>query len=165
MKITNSWIEQISGLKAIAEYEDMDDFSSLPYEKCTQVLCFAFYKNKMLLVHDGDKKSWGPPGGGIEKPESFEDCAKRELLEEANVEMLSFKPIGYQKASLPDRPKKYQIRVFCEVQPFGKFVEDPDGDVTEIKYIDPKDYKKYFNWGEVGERIIERALELKSLNK
>lgn len=160
MKITNTWLEQISGLRATAEYEDINDFSGLPYEKCTQVLCFAFYKNKMLLVRDGDKKSWGPPGGSIEKPESFEDCAKRELQEEANVEMLSFKPIGYQKAWLPNKPKEYQLRVFCEVKPFGEFIEDPDGDVTEIKFIDPKDYRKYFDWGEVGERIIKRALGL-----
>jgi len=37
--------------------------------------------------------------------------------------------------------------------------------VTEIKLIDPKDYKQYFDWGEIGERIIERALELLSKYK
>ncbi|MBU1557787.1 NUDIX hydrolase [Patescibacteria group bacterium] len=161
MKITNSWLEQSSGLQATATYEDMDDFSCLPYEKCTQVVCFAFYKNKLLLVRDGKKNSWGPAGGGIEKEETFEGCARRELTEEANVEMLSFKPIGYQKASLPNGPEEHQLRVFCEVKPIGEFKEDPDGDITEIKYIDPKDYKQYFDWGEVGERIIERIFEFK----
>ncbi len=163
MKIINSWLEQSNGLRATAEYEDLEDFSCLPYEKCTQVVCFVFYKNKLLLVHDGKKKSWGPAGGGIEKPETFEDCARRELIEEANVEMLSFKPIGYQKASLPNKPKEYQLRVFCEVRPIGEFKKDPDGDITEIKYIDPKDYKQYFDWGEVGERIMERFEELNKL--
>jgi len=141
--------------------KELNDFSCLPYEKCTQVTCFAFYKGKLLLVYDGNKKSWGPAGGGIEKDETFEDCARRELVEEANVEMLSFKSIGYQKASLPNRPKEYQLRVFCEIQPIGKFKEDPDGDITEIKYIDPTEYRKYFDWGDVGERIIQRAVELK----
>ncbi|MBU4246188.1 hypothetical protein KKG48_00085 [Patescibacteria group bacterium] len=56
MKITNSWFEQSSGLQATAEYEDMDDFSCLPYEKCSQVVCFAFCQNKMLLVYDKKKK-------------------------------------------------------------------------------------------------------------
>jgi len=87
---------------------------------------------------------------------------KRELIEEANIEMLSFKPIGYQKAWLPNKSKEYQLRVFCEVKPLGKFVEDPDGDITEIKFINPKDYKKYFDWGEIGERIMERVREVKN---
>jgi hypothetical protein len=46
------------------------------------------------------------------------------------------------------------------VEPYGPFTSDPDGDVTEIRLIDPADYKKYFDWGEVGERIMERALSL-----
>ncbi len=28
--------------------------------------------------------------------------------------------------------------------------------------IDPKEYKKYFDWGEIGDRIINRAVELKN---
>ena len=34
--------------------------------------------------------------------------------------------------------------------------------ITEIKLIDPKDIKQYFDWGVIGDRIIERAVELKS---
>ena len=30
---------------------------------------------------------------------------------------------------------------------------------TRAEYIDPKDYKQYSNWGEVGERIMERFAE------
>ncbi len=56
MKIKNSWLEQSSGLQATAEYEDIDDFSSLPYDKCKQVFCFAFFENKLLLVYDWKKK-------------------------------------------------------------------------------------------------------------
>ena len=29
-----------------------------------------------------------------------------------------------------------------------------------IKLIDPKDYKQYFDWGAVGERVMARALEM-----
>ncbi|PIP55679.1 MAG: hypothetical protein COX06_01985 [Candidatus Zambryskibacteria bacterium CG22_combo_CG10-13_8_21_14_all_42_17] len=55
-----------------------------------------------------------------------------------------------------------QTRSFCIVEPYGDFVADADaeGDVTEIKLIDPKDYKQYFDWGEIGESIIKRVIEL-----
>jgi hypothetical protein len=33
----------------------------------------------------------------------------------------------------------------------------------EIKLIDPKDFKQYFDWEKIGERLMERALEM--LNK
>ena len=33
--------------------------------------------------------------------------------------------------------------------------------MTEVIECDPDDYKRYFDWGEIGERIMERALELK----
>ena len=51
-------------------------------------------------------------------------------------------------------------RYVCTVRPYGKFVSDPAGGITEIKLIDPKDSKKYFDWGKIGERIINRATEL-----
>ena len=40
-------------------------------------------------------------------------------------------------------------------------VSSPDGEITEIKLIDPKDIKQYFDWGKIGDRIIERAMELR----
>jgi len=163
MKIKNSWIEKQSGLEATAEYEDVDDFSALPCKDCASIACLAFYNDKLLLVNHKDIK-WTPPGGGIESNESFEEAAKRELMEEADVEVIKYKPIGYQKAYLskdyPDGPMKYQLRVYCEVRPVRDFSGDPDGDIIEIKFIDPKDYKKYFDWGTVGDRLIERALEI-----
>ena len=50
---------------------------------------------------------------------------------------------------------------FCIVEPYGDFVADPDGDITEIKLIDPWDYKKYFDWGIIGEHIMKRAMDMK----
>ena len=56
--------------------------------------------------------------------------------------------------------RRQHSRSMCTVEPFGPFEKDPVGDVTEVKLIDPKDYKEYFNWGAVGERLLERALEV-----
>ena len=65
-------------------------------------------------------------------------------------------PIGYQEVVKPDGKIDYQLRS-C---PIGEFVKDPAGSVTEIKLIDLKEYKNYFNWGKIGDRIMERAMEI-----
>lgn len=160
MKITNKWFEKQSGLEVTADYEDADDFSHLPYKECSQVFCFAFYGSKLLIVYREETNTWGLPGGHIDHPEAFEECVKRELKEESNTRLLNIRPIGYQKAYLPDKPAEYQLRFYSEVEPIGEFVEDPDGDITEIKFIDPKDYKEYFDWNKIGDRLMERALEI-----
>jgi len=70
--------------------------------------------------------------------------------------------IGYQEVWRLDGSSNCQLRYVCNVEPIGKFESDPaEGGITEIKLIDPKDYKKYFDWGKGGERIMERAEELK----
>jgi hypothetical protein len=40
-------------------------------------------------------------------------------------------------------------------------VRDTCGDITEIKLIDPKDYKQYLDWGERGDILMQRALDVK----
>ncbi len=160
MKVTTTWLERVSGLQATAEYEDADDFSHLPYTECTQVSCVTFQKRKLLIVYSEKTDSWGLPGGSIEENETFEECAIRELKEEANVRPLTFIPIGFQKAWLVNKPIEYQLRIYCEIERIGEFVGDPDGDITEIKYINSEDYKKYFDWGKVSDRLIERGLEV-----
>ena len=79
------------------------------------------------------------------------------------MEVLGFIPVGYQKVTdTRDNSVIYQLRYACTARPYGPFVSDPAGDITEIKLIDPAEYKKYFDWGKIGERLISRALELKS---
>jgi len=122
------------------------------------VHAFCFYKNKMVLVHHS-KSDWMPPGGGIEPGESYEEAVVREVREETNMKVLRQELIGYQDIYEPERVIR-QTRSFCLVEPYGDFASDPDGEVTEIKLIDPKDYKQYFDWGEIGERIMKRALTM-----
>ena len=52
------------------------------------------------------------------------------------------------------------FRSFCLVKPIGEFISDPAGSVIEIRMIDPKDYKKYFDWGKIGDRIMEKAMKI-----
>jgi 8-oxo-dGTP pyrophosphatase MutT (NUDIX family) len=144
------------------EYDDVDDFNTLPRELCTQVYGVCFCDDKLVIGFGGKKKAWGLIGGTIEPGESFEETLKREIIEESNMEVTKWLPLGYQKITDKDGIEKYQLRAACLARPLGDFVEDPAGSIKEIKLINPADYKQYFDWGEIGDRIIERALELKS---
>lgn len=161
MKLTNKWVAN-NGVEVIFEYTDTDSFDELDKTKCTQTYGVCFCGDQIVIGYGGHKTGWGLIGGTIEKGETFEQTLKREIKEESNMEVLSFKPIGYQKAiDSRDNSFVYQLRYACIVRPYGPFVSDPADAITEIKLIDPKDYKQYFDWGEIGDRIIERAIELK----
>ncbi|MBP6926365.1 MAG: NUDIX domain-containing protein [Candidatus Pacebacteria bacterium] len=160
MKITSNY-KGYTGIDYVFEYEDVDSFDFLKDEKCTQCYAVCFFEGKMVIVHNQEKDHWGLVGGTIEKGESFEETLRREIQEESNMEMLSCLPVGYQKATdMRDGSYIIQLRYVCTAKPYGPFVSDPAGTIDKIALIDPKDHKKYFDWGEIGERIIERAGEL-----
>lgn len=67
--------------------------------------------------------------------------------------------IGFQDIYEPDRIVR-QTRSFCMVEPYGPFIADPDGDITELLFIDPQEYASYVIWGTIGDHIIKRAVDL-----
>ena len=146
------------------KYTDVDSFANLPKEKCRQIYGVCFYNDKLVIGYNGKKGTWGLIGGTMEHGETFEQTLSREVQEESNMQVLKSVPIGYQVVADPYKNKTiYQLRSYCIVKPIGPFVSDPDGNITEIKLINPLDYKKYFNWGKVGDRLITRALELRKI--
>lgn len=155
-----------AGVEYIFEYSDKDSFDDLDISKCTQAYGVCFYEDKIVIGYNGKKKTWGLVGGTIEKGETLEQTLVREIQEESNMEVLSCLPIGYQKViDTRDNSFYYQLRYVCLVQPYGPFVSDPADSITEIKLINPMEYKEYFDWGSIGDRIVGRALELKPLLK
>ena len=159
MKI-ESTLTNRSGQKLKVIYIESDPLESLEGKILQSVHAFCFYGDKLVIVYSEDKGYWAPPGGGIEKGETYEDTIAREVAEETNMKVLKQQLIGYQDIQEPNRIVR-QTRSMCIVEPMGDFIADPDGEVTEIKFINPKDYRQYFDWGEIGERIMKRALEMK----
>ena len=146
----------------IIYYEDKDPNQDLEGKILQGVHGFCFYNGRLVLVYAEKKKYWTPPGGGIEPGETYEEAVIREVKEETNMKVLHQELIGFQDIYEPDRIVR-QTRSFCVVEPYGDFISDPDGDITEIRLIDPKDIKQYFDWLKIGDRIMDRAIEM--LNK
>lgn len=161
MMITETYKGQ-SGTEVIFEYSDADSFNHLNPEFVRQTYGVCFVGDRIVIGFGGKKNAWGLIGGTIEQGEKFEETLVREIQEESNMEVISYLPIGYQRViDARNDTCIYQLRYVCKVKPHGPFTVDPAGGVTEIKLINPRDYKQYFDWGKIGERIIERALELK----
>ncbi len=171
------------GIDYLIEYTDADSFEHLPHNQCSQCYAFAMKANDpehaFLIVNNITKPGiYSPVGGGIELGERPDEAIIREVKEESNMKVLAYAPIGYQKTTpigptgsylseeiLADinkrtdtRPPFYQLRYVCIVEPYGPFESDPAGKVTEILFVPPTEYKKYFDWGEVSDRLVERAV-------
>lgn len=153
--ITNSAGEILN-----AFFESVEDLSQLDGKSIHGVHGFCFCKGKLVLVYSDKKRRWSLPGGGVEEGESFEEALIREIKEETNMRILHQKLIGFQEVFEPKKIIR-QTRSFCVVEPYGPFVEDPDDkEITEIKLINPKQYKEYVNWGVIGDWIMEQSLLL-----
>ncbi len=151
-----------SGSELKVEYFDAKDIV-IPDCDVHHVCAFSFCDKKLVLVYDQNKDKWTPPGGSKENGETVKEATEREVWEETNMKVLHYENIGYQKIYEPHRIT-IQTRSFCIVEPMGDFVSDPDGDITEIALVDPSEYKKYFDWGIVGDEVMRLALnKLKSL--
>jgi ADP-ribose pyrophosphatase YjhB (NUDIX family) len=140
-------------------YNDLNDESELGNKKINGVHAYCFCQDKLVIVYDEQKKYWSPPGGAVEIAESICEAVIREVKEETNMRVISQKIIGYQEIIEP-KGISVQTRSVCIVEPYGPFVSDPDGDITKIALIVPSDYKKYFDWKEIGDHIFKRAMEI-----
>lgn len=142
-------------------YKDIESELEIAGKNISGVHAHCFYKDKLVIVYSESKGYWGPPGGNVEKGENIRDAIRREIKEETNMKVTKMRFIGYQDIFKPEGVVS-QARPVCIVEPYGDFITDLDGDVTEIKLIDPKDSKKYFDWGKVGDHLMERSVEAKT---
>jgi len=143
------------------QYKDIDSISELEERSVSGVHAYCFLKDKLVIVYTAKTKSWTPPGGGVEVNEAVEEAVIREVQEETNMRVIKQSLLGFQdifKAS----GVVTQTRSVCIVEPIGEFISDPDEDITEIKLIDPQEYKEYFDWGIIGDHLMKRAIALRA---
>jgi len=155
MKIENNWISETTGEKVEAFYEDIDNFSKLPQEKIKSICAFCYHDGRFVMVNNEGR--WEPVAGHVEEGETDEEALIREIKEESNMKVLKSFPIGYLYTQGQDI---YQTRYFCLVEPFGPFLADPDGGVTEIQMIDSDKFLDFIKWGESAVKIKEQCLDI-----
>lgn len=160
MEIKSKMVNRSGQDLGLVYYEGLNPNENLEGKILQAVHGFCFYGDKIVIVFAEEKGYWTFPGGGIEIGETYEEATVREVREESNMKVSHQELIGFQDIFEPDRVVR-QTRSFCLVEPYGEFAGDPDGDITEIKLIDPKDIKKYIDWKEIGDRIMKRALQMK----
>lgn len=122
-------------------------------------------KGKLCLIKVQDERGWTLPGGSIEPEDnSPEDTLRREVEEEADLELKNIKRLGYWKSVLRSNPKEitYRGRFIAEVEKVKKQTIDPAYDVVpERIFIDPKDFDKHTQWGDNGEFQLKKALDMR----
>ncbi|MBI4163281.1 MAG: NUDIX domain-containing protein [Candidatus Aenigmarchaeota archaeon] len=80
--------------------------------------------------------TWCPPGGHLEFGESFEDCARRETLEESGIEIKNIKFVTVTNDIHKDEGKHYiTIYMVCDWASGEPKVMEPDKCV-EVGWVD-----------------------------
>ena len=97
-------------------------------------------KNEVLMQLRSDFNSWDFPGGTFELSETIEECAKRELKEETNLEMDDIKILDifsgektYQK--YPNGDELYVVSILCEIRKYHGNIKINDGESTKLAWI------------------------------
>lgn len=118
-------------------------------------------ENKILIIKD---KRWQIPGGTPEEGESFTETLKRELIEEAQVEVGELMPLGVQEVQYPNNPDKnqgdlfYQYRYIARIKKIDPMQADPaTGRVYERKFVPFNEIDEYVKWGGVGVEMFKDA--------
>jgi 8-oxo-dGTP pyrophosphatase MutT (NUDIX family) len=148
------WKSRQTGKEKTGYYEDSNDFSKLPQAKIGSVCAFCYYNNKFVIVKN--ERNWEPVAGHVEPGETPEEGLIREVKEESNMKVLKYIPIGYLYT---DGDDIYQTRYLCFTEPYGPFVKDPDGGVTEIKLVDFSEITKYVEFGDTAHATLARLKE------
>lgn len=85
--------------------------------------------------------AWYPPAGHVEEGEGVEECLKRELKEELNLEIKLIKEISVWPQDVPGEMAYWWL---CEV--FGGEINFNDNSIADCKYFSVEEIKKLKKW-------------------
>ena len=99
-------------------------------------------RGRLLLGHRSDDGMWSYPGGAVEIDEKAEDCARRELFEEAGLEAeeLEFYCVnsGPQTHHVyPNGDEVYCVEIMYLCRRWKGELAPRDGEMTELRFFSP----------------------------
>jgi ADP-ribose pyrophosphatase YjhB (NUDIX family) len=95
--------------------------------------------DKVLLVKD--KSSWSLPKGSIEIGETFLKAAEREGYEETGFKITAVEVAFVTEFTSKKYGQHLQVYYSGKLISDKEEIEDPDLDVTEIRFVDRKDLR------------------------
>lgn len=113
-------------------------------------------KNEILLHHRTDRDWWGLPGGAMELGESMEDTARREVLEEINIDCLKLELFNvYSGKELyykyPDGNEVFNVTVTY-------LCRDYEGDI-KVEETEGRD-ARFYNLSDIPQNISKTVLPI-----
>ena len=117
--------------------------------KASIIVIYAIYKGKIVMVKHKKRNTWEIPGGHIEKGETPEEAAKRELYEETGAEDFSIESVC--KYSF-ERDGKRVFAILFKSN-ITKINNLPDFEIKEVKFFD--ELPKNVTYPEIYKEILE----------
>ncbi len=144
-------------------YQTSDLLDSKNFRNIKKVRCIAYNDDgKICLVSNGMRGNWMLPGGTVEKNENPILALRRELLEEADIEIRNYKLIGFLEMKSVNNVTKYiwnrtEMWFVAKVDKVLEQTEDPAfGYVLQRDFFPPNDaLVKYLKYGEISKFLEE----------
>jgi len=146
------------GQAIIANWYTVTEKVQIPDLPWEQVYAIGNLDGKVPLVTSRTgEKEFNLPGGHTESNETIEQTIARELVEECNMRLLAWQPLGYQHLIEPSGREVYQFRVYAELEKIGEFIRDPGGGVVKNTLVNLERVNAMIGYGEIGDRMVELA--------
>ena len=142
----------------VADWYTVTNKSQIPDLLWQQVYAIGNLNGQVPLITSLTcEKEFNLPGGRTEPGETIEQTIAREMIEECNMHVIEWQPLGYQHLTEPDGKQIFQFRVYAKLEKIGEFVNDPGGGVIKNTMVYLSQVNSLIKYGEIGERMVKLA--------